>query len=64
MGGLVYIREEYKLSESQRMTLEFAHSDLADLNEARENPDKEELYLLIYREMMAQNPCPDSDAGA
>ena len=45
-------------SDSQLATWDFARCDLADLKEARDNLDKEEFFLNLYRRWMAENPCP------
>ena len=49
-------------SDSQLATWCFARCDLADLKEARDNKDKEEFFLNLYRTMMAENPCPHGEA--
>ena len=45
-------------SDSQLATWDFARCDLADLKEARDNLDKQEFFLNLYRRWMAENPCP------
>ena len=49
-------------SEAQNAIWEFARCDLADLKEARDNVDKERSCLDRYREWIAANPCPHSEA--